>query len=188
MIAHQSYHQMVNETRNLAKYPVLARAQGFTEVGLMCTKLLQCAECPELDSSSFFTCSITKVQTFGAVRVNSSSEAVAVMVHPRFLRFCISFWFASRFEHVLRKLVRVKYSKAVCDASTLAAVSKSIYNDTDITVTVVENFANALMHVHRTMHHLLGTKGDAAYALSGFIIEAASQTAELLVEEMEVAV
>ena len=71
----------------------------------------------------------------------------------------------------MRKLVRAQYPKSFCDERTLAVVVKAIHADTNINTHVVDNFVNALVHVHKTMKNLLGTHGDAAYALSNFIVE-----------------
>ncbi|KAJ1465068.1 hypothetical protein T484DRAFT_1757654, partial [Baffinella frigidus] len=161
----------VTEVRNLAKYAVLARSAGHLDVAICCTKLLTCTECPQIDNSGFFTCSLTKVQALGGIPVNSSADAVPIHVHPKFLRFCVSYWFASRFEHVMRKLVRARYPKSFCDEHTLAFITTAIHNDATINTKIVDNFVNSLVHIHKTMKHLLCTHGDAAYTLSSFIIE-----------------
>jgi len=171
MTMHDNYHMMMLEVRSLSKYTVMARSQGHMEVAMVCNKLLHCMECPHVESSGWNTCSITKVQCVGGVRVNSASETTAIIVHPRFLRFCLSFWYTSRFEHVLRRIVRGKYTKIYCDQYSLSQVSATINADTEIVEGVVGNFIHALAHVHRTMHKLLEippTRGSET--LSNFAI------------------
>jgi len=171
MTMHDHYHMIMTEVRNLAKYPVLSRSQGHMEVGLVCAKLLNCVECPQSVTSGWNTCVITKVQCVGGVRVNSSSEATPVVVHSRFLRFCLSYWYASRIEHVLRRIVRAKYNKAFCDEYTLAQVSAMIHADSDILGAVVENLMRALTHVHASMHALLCINNSrGSETLSNFAI------------------
>jgi len=171
MTMHDHYHLIMQEVRNLAKYPVLARSQGHMEVGLVCAKLLNCVECPQSTMSGWNTCVITKVQCVGGVRVNSASEAAPVVVHSRFLRFCLSYWYASRMEHVLRRIVRAKYNKPFCDEYTLAQVSAMIHGDSDIVGAVVDNFIHALTHVHTSMHALLCINNSrGSETLSNFAI------------------
>jgi hypothetical protein len=170
MRMHDNYHIMMLEVRQLAKYAVLARSKGHTDVATVCTKLLNCVECPHVTKSGWHTCTITKVQCMGGIRVNLAAEATAIMVHPRFLRFCLSYWYTARFEHVLRRVVRGKYSKLYCDEYTLSEVSGTIHKDEEITVVVVDNFTHALMHVHRTMHRLLQIPIRGSETLSNFAI------------------
>ncbi|KAJ1467589.1 hypothetical protein T484DRAFT_1755740 [Baffinella frigidus] len=143
MTMHDNYHIMILEIRNLSKYAMLAKSQGHMEVAIVCTKLLNCNECPFEETSGWNTCTITKVQCMGGVRVNSASESTPVVVHPRFLRFCLSFWYTSRFEHVLRRVVRGKYTKTYCDQYTLSEVSATIHADTEIVGAAVDNFLHA---------------------------------------------
>lgn len=170
MRMHDNYHAMTLEVRNLAKYASMARSQGHMEVATVCTKLSNCLECPHIQTSGWNTCSITKVQCVGGVRVNSLSEGTPVFVHPRFLRFCLSFWYTSRFDHVLRRIVRGKYTKVFCDNYTLSEISSMIYADTDIINGVVENFVHALTHVHATMQKLLDIARRGSETLSNFVI------------------
>lgn len=170
MRMHDNYHAMTVEVRNLAKYVSMARSQGHMEVATVCTKLLNCLECPHVHETGWNTCSITKVQCVGGVRVNAMSEATPIFVHPRFLRFCLSFWYTSRFDHVLRRVVRGKYTKIFCDDYTLSQVSAMIYADTDIVTGVVDNFIHALTHVHATMHKFLGIPARGSETLSNFVI------------------
>ena len=167
---HHSYHTLMLEVRNLAKYAPLAKSQGHIEVAIVCTKLLNCVECPYLESSGWNTCIITKVLCMGGVRVNTHSESTAIMVHPRFLRFCLSYWFTSRFEHVLRRIVRCKYTKVYCDANTLSFITSSINEDPEIVDGVVNNFVHALAHVHATMQKLLDMKEGGLGTLTNFVI------------------
>jgi len=170
MKMHDNYHNIITEIRNLAKYSVLARSQGFMEIATVCAKLITCVECPQEDKNSWTTCTITKVQCMGGVRVNSSSESVPIVVHPRFLRFCLSFWYTSRFEHVLRRVVRGKYSKTYCDEYTLSQISEMITRDVDVVKTAVDNFVHALAHVHATMHNLLSIPKNGSDTLSIFSV------------------
>ena len=170
MTMHDNYHMMMLEVRSLSKYTVMARSQGHMEVAMVCNKLLHCMECPHVESSGWNTCSITKVQCVGGVRVNSASETTAIIVHPRFLRFCLSFWYTSRFEHVLRRVVRGKYTKIYCDQYTLSQVSARIHADTEIVEGVVGSFIHALAHVHRTMHTLIAIPTRGSETLSNFAI------------------
>jgi hypothetical protein len=170
MTMHDNYHMMMLEVRSLSKYTVLARSQGHMEVAMVCNKLLNCIECPHRETSGWNTCSITKVQCVGGVRVNSTSEAIAVIVHPRFLRFCLSYWYTSRFDHVLRRVVRGKYTKIYCDQYSLSEVSAAINADTEIVEEVVGNFIHALAHVHGTMHELLSIPPRGSETLSNFAI------------------
>jgi hypothetical protein len=167
---HDNYHLMTIEVRNLAKYTAMAKSQGFIHIALVCSKLLNCVECPHTQKSGWNTCIITKVQCMDCVRVNSASEAVAVFVHPRFLRFCLSYWYTSRFDHVLRRVVRGKYTKIFCDDHTLSEISAMIYADTEITAGVVDNFIHALTHVHATMQVLLKIPQRGSETLSNFVI------------------
>ena len=167
---HHSYHTLMLEVRNLAKYASLAKSQGHTEVSIVCTKLLNCVECPHLENKGWNTCTITKVQCIGGVRVNAESETTAIMVHPRFLRFCLAYWFTSRFEHVLRRLVRCKYTKEYCDDNTLSFITSLINEDQDIVGGVVNNFVHALKHVHATMQKLLGIQDGGLGTLTNFAI------------------
>ena len=170
MTMHDHYHMIMLEVRNLTKYPVLARSQGHMEVALVCAKLLNCIECPHPVTTGWNTCVITKVQCVGGVRVNAASEATPVFVHTRFLRFCLSYWYAARMEHVLRRIVRGKYNKAFCDEYTLAQVSAMIYADSEIVSSVVDNFVHALTHVHSSMHALLRIPNRGSETLSNFAI------------------
>jgi len=167
---HDSYHSVMMEVRNLAKYAGMARSQGHMEIATVCSKLLLCAECPQEDKTGWNTCSITKVQCVGGVRVNSANENVSIIVHPRFLRFCLSFWYTSRFEHVLRRVVRGKYTKTYCDDYTLSEISAMINVDHDIVNLAVDNFVNALSHVHGTMNELLVIPKRGSETLSNFHI------------------
>ena len=167
---HDNYHMMTVEVRNLTKYTAMARSQGHVDIAIVCTKLLHCVECPHSQKSGWNTCVITKVQCLDCVRVNTASETTPVFVHPRFLRFCLSYWYTSRFDHVLRRIVRGKYTKALCDEYTLSQVSAMIYADTDITTGVVDNFLHALAHVHATMQGLLGIPKRGSETLSNFLI------------------
>jgi hypothetical protein len=170
MTMHDNYHCIMLEIRNLSKYSVIARSQGHMEIATVCAKLLTCVECPHAETSGWNTCSITKVQCVGGVRVNSVSENIAIVVHPRFLRFCLSFWYASRFEHVLRRVVRGKYTKTYCDMYTLSEISSMIHSDTEIITVAVNNFVNALAHVHGTMNMLLAIPKRGSETLSNFAI------------------
>lgn len=170
MTMHDHYHVIMQEVRNLTKYPVLARSQGQTEVALVCSKLLSCVECPYPVTSGWNTCVITKVQCVGGVRVNSASETVPLVVHTRFLRFCLSYWYAARMEHVLRRIVRGKYSKAFCDEYTLADVSAMIHADQEIVGVAVDNFLHALTHVHSSMNALLHIQNRGSETLSSFAV------------------
>jgi hypothetical protein len=170
MAMHDNYHTMILEVRQLAKYSVLAKSKGYTDVAVVCAKLLNCIECPHLTTSGWNTCTITKVQCMGGIRVNTSADVTPVMVHPRFLRFCLSYWYTARFEHVLRRVVRGKYSKIYCDDFTLSEVSNMILKDEEITVLVVNNFIHALTHVHKTMHQLLKIPARGSETLSNFAI------------------
>jgi hypothetical protein len=170
MTMHDNYHCLTQEVRNLSKYTTLARSQGHIDIALVCTKLLNCAECPHTHDSGWNTCTITKVQCVGGVRINSASEAIAIFVHPRFLRFCLSFWYTSRFDHVLRRVVRGKYTKLFCDDYSLSEISSMISADPDIVTGVVDNFINALIHVHATMHILLKIPTRGSETLSNFVI------------------
>jgi hypothetical protein len=170
MTMHDNYHCLTQEVRNLAKYTVVARSQGHIDIATVCSKLLNCTECPDEHGSGWNICAITKVQCVGGIRVNSMSEATSIFVHPRFLRFCLSFWYASRFDHVLRRIVRGKYTKTLCDEHSLSEISAMIYADTEITGGIVQNFINALVHIHATMHHLLGIPSRGSETLSNFVI------------------
>ena len=170
MTMHDNYHNVMLEVRNLAKYSGMARSQGHMEIATVCSKLLLCTECPQEDKTGWNTCSITKVQCVGGVRVNSTSENVPIIVHPRFLRFCLSFWYSSRFEHVLRRVVRGKYTKIYCDDYTLSEISAMINVDTDIINLAIDNFVNALAHVHGTMNKLLIIPTRGLETLSNFHI------------------
>ena len=170
MRMHDNYHTMVLEVRQLAKYAVIARSKGYVDVAVVCAKLLNCVECPHVMTTGWNTCIITKVQCMGGIRVNTSTEATPIVVHPRFLRFCLSYWYTARFEHVLRRVVRSKYSKIYCDEYTLSEVSSMILKDEEITVTIVNNFVHALTHVHRTMQRLLQIPARGSETLSNFAI------------------
>jgi len=170
MTMHDNYHSIMLEVRNLAKYSGIARSQGHMEIAMVCTKLIACVECPHTEKIGWNTCCITKVQCVGGIRVNSVSESVPVIVHQRFLRFCLSFWYTSRFEHVLRRIVRGKYTKTYCDEYTLSEVSAMINSDTEIVEAAVQNFVNGLMHVHGTMSALLATPKHGLETLSNFSI------------------
>jgi hypothetical protein len=170
MKMHENYHGMLLEIRNLSKYGVMARSQGHMDIATVCAKIIACVECPQSSDTGWNTCSITKVQCIGGIRVNSSNESLPVVVHPRFLRFCLSFWYASRFEHVLRRIVRGKYTKTFCDDYTLSQISEMITTDNEIIVSVVENFINALAHVHGTMNALLELPERGSETLSNFSI------------------
>ena len=167
---HDNYHMMTVEVRNIGKYVAMAKSQGFIHIALVCTKLLHCVECPHVQKSGWNTCVITKVQCMDCIRVNSVNEAAPLFVHARFLRFCLSFWYTSRFDHVLRRLVRGKYTKVFCDEYTLSEVSAMIYADTEITTGVVDNFVHALAHVHATMQTLLKIPQRGSETLSNFVI------------------
>jgi hypothetical protein len=168
MQMHDNYHSIMLEVRNLSKYSVIARSQGHMEIATVCAKLLVCVECPHVEKSGWNTCSITKVQCVGGVRVNSASDSVPIVVHQRFLRFCLSFWYTSRFEHVLRRIVRGKYTKSYCDEYTLSEISAMINQDPEIVTLAVKNFVNALAHVHGTMNALLLTPKRGSETLSNF--------------------
>lgn len=170
MTMHDNYHTMILEVRQLAKYAILAKSKGFTDVGTICTKLLNCVDCPHVTTSGWNTCVITKVQCMGGIRVNARSEATPVVVHPRFLQFCLSYWYTARFEHVMRRVVRGKYTKIYCDEYTLSEVSNMILQDEEIVVTSVNNFIHALTHVHKTMHQLLNIPIRGSETLSNFAI------------------
>ena len=170
MTMHDNYHNVMLEIRNLSKYSVIARSQGHMEIATVCAKLIACVECPHVETSGWNTCSITKVQCVGGVRVNSVSETVPIIVHQRFLRFCLSFWYTSRFEHVLRRIVRGKYTKTFCDEYTLSDISAMINNDPDIITLAVQNFVNALAHVHASMNVLLVNPKRGSETLSNFAI------------------
>jgi hypothetical protein len=170
MTMHDNYHTMVLEIRNLAKYATMTKSQGHMEVATVCSKLLNCVECPHEETVGWNTCSITKVQCIGGVRVNSTSESTPIVVHPRFLRFCLSYWYTSRFEHVLRRIVRGKYPKAYCDDYTLSEISSMINTDAEVVTMAVENFIHALSHVHTTMHALLAIPAHGSETLSNFAI------------------
>jgi hypothetical protein len=167
---HDNYHMMTVEVRNLGKYAAMAKSQGFIHIALVCTKLSNCVECPHVHKTGWNTCLITKVQCMECIRINSANEAVPLYVHARFLRFCLSFWYTSRFDHVLRRLVRGKYTKIFCDEYTLSDVSAMIYADEDITTGVVDNFIHALAHVHATMRTLLKIPQRGSETLSNFVI------------------
>jgi hypothetical protein len=167
---HEGYHTIMCEMRNLSKYPVIAKSQGHGDVATVCAKLLNCVECPHASTHGWNTCSITKVQCIGGIRVNTASDATAIIVHPRFLRFCLCFWYCSRFDHVLRRVVRGKYTKAHCDEYTLSEVSAQIHADTEIIDGMVDNFIQAISHVHGTMHTLLGISKRGSETLSNFVI------------------
>ena len=167
---HHSYHTLMLEVRNLSKYASLAKSQGHTEVSIVCTKLLNCVECPHIENTGWHTCTITKVLCMGGVRVNPESESTAIMVHPRFLRFCLAYWFTTRFEHVLRRIVRCKYTKVYCDTTTLSFITSAINEDQEIVGGVVNNFVHALAHVHATMQKLLGMKEGGLGTLTNFAI------------------
>lgn len=170
MKMHEHYHVIILEVRQLAKYAVLAKSKGHIDVGMVCTKLLNCVECPHVTKSGWNTCIITKVQCMGGIRVNTRTEASPVIVHPRFLQFCLSYWYTARFEHVMRRVVRGKYSKLYCDEYTLSEVSAMILQDDEIVVTAVNNFIHALTHVHKTMHQLLNIPTRGSETLSNFAI------------------
>jgi hypothetical protein len=170
MSMHHNYHCVILEIRNLSKYSVMARSQGHMEIATVCSKLMLCVECPQVDKSGWNTCSITKVQCVGGVRVNSASDSVPMVVHPRFMVFCLSFWYASRFEHVLRRVVRGKYTKLYCDEFTLSEISAMIVSDSEIVKMAVDNFVNALSHVHRTMNNFLVIPKRGSETLSNFSI------------------
>jgi hypothetical protein len=170
MTMHDDYHKMILEVRQLAKYAVIAKSKGHVDVGMVCTKLLNCVECPHVTNAGWNTCIITKVQCMGGVRVNTTSESTPVVVHPRFLRFCLSYWYTARFEHVLRRVVRGKYSKVFCDEFSLSEVSDMILKDDEIVLTAVNNFIHALTHVHKTMHQLLNIPTRGSETLSNFAI------------------
>jgi hypothetical protein len=170
MTMHDNYHCLTQEVRNLSKYVTLARSQGHIDIALVCSKLSNCTECPHTHDSGWNTCTITKVQCVGGVRVNSANEATAIFVHPRFLRFCLSFWYTSRFDHVLRRVIRGKYTKVLCDEHSLSEISSMISTDDDIVTGVVDNFINALLHVHSTMHTLLKIPTRGSETLSNFVI------------------
>jgi hypothetical protein len=170
MSMHDNYHMMTQEVRNISKYVVMARSRGHIQVGTVCTKLLNCVECPHAVVAGWNTCSITNVQCMGGIRVNAASESTAMVVHPRFLKFCLSYWYTSRFEHVLRRIVRGKYTKAFCDEYSLSEVSTMINTDVDIVVSVVDNFIHALAHVHGTMQTLLQIPKRGSETLSNFVI------------------
>jgi hypothetical protein len=171
MTMHDNYHCLTSEVRNLAKYIAVARSHGHVNIAMVCTKLLNCPECPHIQNDGLWnTCAITKIQCVGGVRVNTLNDATAIFVHARFLRFCLSFWYASRFDHVLRRIVRGKYTKIYCDQYSLSEISATIYEDTDIAKGVIDNFINALMHVHATMHKLLGIPSRGSETLSNFVI------------------
>jgi len=170
MTMHDNYHAMMTEVRNLNKYIVLARSQGHTEVATVCMKLMHCLECPFNETTGWNTCSITKVHCLGGVRVNAASESVPLVVHGRFLRFCLCFWYAARFEHVLRRIIRSKYTKVLCDEHTLAQISAMIHADHIMIEGVVQNFIHSLKHVHTTMYALLNIQPRASETLSSFAI------------------
>jgi hypothetical protein len=170
---HSNYASFMLEVRNLAKYPGIAKSRGHTAIGMVFGKLLNCVECPEIVSSGpavWSVCAITKVLCMTAIRVNSASETTPVFVHSKFLQFCLSFWFASRFEHVLRKIIRIKYTKAYCDETSMASVSTEIYKDKDIIIDVVETFMRALIHVHTTIENLFLSDGMNMNSISLFDI------------------
>jgi hypothetical protein len=170
MTMHENYHCLTLEVRNLAKYIAVVRSQGHVNIATVCTKLLNCTECPHVQHSGWNTCCITKVQCVGGVRVNASSEATAIFVHARFLRFCLSYWYTSRFDHVLRRVIRGKYTKVFCDEYSLSEISDMIYTDTEVVKGVIETFINALAHVHATMHKLLDIPVRGSETLSNFVI------------------
>ena len=156
---HSGYSSMMIEVRNLAKYPAMVKSHGHAEVAIVCTKLLSCVECPQVQNTGWNTCVLTKVLCMGGVRVNAESESMPVMVHPRFLRFCLSYWLTCRFEHVLRRIVRGKYTKVYCDSNTLSFITSEIQHDREIVGGLVNNFIHALAHVHASMEELLETTG-----------------------------
>jgi len=170
MTMHDNYHAMMTEVRNLSKYIVLARSQGHTEVATVCMKLIHCLECPCNETTGWNTCSITKVHCLGGVRVNAASESVPLVVHSRFLRFCLCYWYAARFEHVLRRIIRNKYTKVMCDEYTLAEISAMIHADHEIIEGVVQNFIHSMKHVHTTMYALLNIQTRGSETLSNFAI------------------
>jgi len=106
----------------------------------------------------------------GGVRVNAASESVPLVVHSRFLRFCLCYWYAARFEHVLRRIIRNKYTKVMCDEYTLAEISAMIHADHEIIEGVVQNFIHSMKHVHTTMYALLNIQTRGSETLSNFAI------------------
>jgi hypothetical protein len=167
---HEGYHTLICEVRNLAKYSIIAKSQGHADIATVCAKLSNCVECPHASIQGWNTCSITKVQCIGGVRVNTASDSTAIFVHARFLRFCLCFWYCSRFDHVLRRVVRGKYTKIYCDEFTLSEVSTMIHADTEIIDGMVQNFIRAITHIHETMYVLLGISKRGSETLSNFVI------------------
>jgi hypothetical protein len=65
MSMHDNYHMMTQEVRNISKYVVMARSRGHIQVGTVCTKLLNCVECPHAVVAGWNTCSITNCAMHG---------------------------------------------------------------------------------------------------------------------------
>lgn len=149
---HTNYQAIVQEIRRVTKYAALLRAQGFPEIATVCMKLAHCVEPPmRSDTRTWSVCHISNVQCVEWVRVNIATDTTPVTVHPRYLTFCVAYWYITRFDHVLRKIIRTKYDKAFCENYNLAQITAAMKNDADITTSVVETLITAITHTHASV-------------------------------------
>jgi hypothetical protein len=177
------YQQTLSCLRNVAQVQTQIRACGYDRLATLCGIVTECSEYPFTINNDWSICYLTGVRCKYSLQVKrnqlmytstkraklSTSIHMSAMhpnmaidtidIHSKFRQFLVSYWFLSRFETVIKVMIRQWINQIQdIDCNDYSLLCRKFSDDITFQSNVENLFFNSWVHVQKSVSMLVSSK------------------------------
>jgi hypothetical protein len=177
------YQQTLCCLRNVTQIQAQIRARGYDRLASLCSIISECSEYPFTTNSAWSVCYLTGVRckhslqlkrnqpTFTSTKraklstsiqmstIPACSATDTIEIHSKFRTFLVSYWLLSRFDTVLKVIVRQWIHQLnEQDCTDYSLLCRKFSGDVVFQDSIIDLFFHAWVHVQQSVSKLVSSK------------------------------
>lgn len=163
---HDRFSRVSAEVKLMCKQHHIFKTYGHTSVFSVCCKILTSTEMPLLlRDGSVHRCAISHVTIYNGVKIklegsidDNRQGQNYIVVHEKFYKFCLSFWFFTRFEHICRAHIRERFPKEQCTPSNWTKFNEELSKESKFKTQLARSFLSSVHYSQSVMNSVVSRK------------------------------
>ena len=177
------YQQTLSCLRDVTQIQTQIRACGYDRLATLCSIVAECSEYPFTTNSDWSICYLTGVRCKYSLQVKrnqlmftstkrarlSTSIQMSAMhptrstdtidIHSKFRQFLVSYWLLSRFDTVIKVMIRQWINQCQdIDSTEYSLLCRKFSNDVTFQGNIENLFFNSWVHVQKSVSKLVSSK------------------------------
>jgi hypothetical protein len=177
------YQQTLSCLRNVTQIQTQIRACGYDRLATLCNIITECSEYPFTINSEWSICYLTGVRCKHSLQVKrnqimftstkrarlSTSIQMSTMhptrssdtidIHSKFRQFLVSYWLLSRFDTVIKVIIRQWINRSDdTDTANFSVLCRKFSSDITFLESIENLFFHSWVHVQKSVSMLVSSK------------------------------